>query len=161
LKVEAVNKLKLLTFSGFFALLILSSTLLVAEVLNYPFDTELEETRFNSLLGELRCPKCQNQALADSDAPIAQDLRQKVYDLLKDGKSDEEIRYYLVERYGEFISYRPALNTTTWVLWFGPVVLFFLSIGLAMRFVKLQKPLEVSQQEEGVETSKIKKGGES
>ena len=119
-----------------------------ADVYLYPFDNELQETRFQGLLGELRCPKCQNQSLADSDAEIAKDLRQKVYDLLIDGKSDGEIRNYLIVRYGDFISYRPPLTSTTLILWLGPLLLLLLSIGFAI--VKVMKnasaPVKNTQQ---------------
>jgi len=106
-----------------------------AEVINFPFETELEETRFQSLLMELRCPKCQNQSLAESDAPIAMDLRQKIYELIKEGKSDQEIREYLVARYGDFINYRPPLRANTIILWAGPVVLLLFSLILAFFLV--------------------------
>jgi len=105
---------------------------LVAEVFLYPFENEIQETRFQSLLGELRCPKCQNQSLADSDADIAKDLRQKVYDLLLDGKSDDEIRNYLINRYGDFITYRPPLKSSTALLWLGPLLLLLISILVAV-----------------------------
>jgi len=111
-----------------------------AELLNYPFANELQETRFQNLLGELRCPKCQNQSLADSDADIAKDLRQKIYDLLVDGKSDDEIRNYLIQRYGDFISYRPPLKSSTALLWLGPLILLLVSIGLAIVKVLPKSP---------------------
>lgn len=107
-----------------------------AEVLIYPFDHEIEEKRFHSLLGELRCPKCQNQSLADSDAPISEDLRQKVYALIKEGKSDQEIRQYLIERYGEFISYRPPFRGSTLLLWAGPAVILLLALLIAVYQVR-------------------------
>lgn len=114
------------------SVVLLLSVISFAEVMTYPFDNELQEIRFKSLLEELRCPKCQNQSLADSDADIAKDLRQKIYDLLLDGKSDEEIRNYLVERYGDFINYRPPLKSSTFLLWLGPLFLLCISIGLAI-----------------------------
>ena len=126
-------------------LLTLTSVFAVAEVMLYPFDNELEELRFHSLLGELRCPKCQNQSLADSDSPIAHDLREKVYALIQDGKSDQEIRDYLINRYGEFISYRPALKGTNWLLWLGPAVLLLFSLAMAFRMVLKANALQNSQ----------------
>lgn len=103
-----------------------------AEVMIYPFENEVQEIRFQSLLGELRCPKCQNQSLSDSDADIAKDLRQKIYDLLIDGKSDDEIRNYLIERYGDFITYRPPLKSSTFLLWVGPILLLLLAMSVAV-----------------------------
>lgn len=114
------------------ALIMFCSQYLFAEVFIYPFENEIQETRFQSLLGELRCPKCQNQSLADSDADIAKDLRQKVYDLLLDGKSDDEIRNYLIDRYGDFITYRPPLKSSTALLWLGPLLLLLISILIAV-----------------------------
>ena len=82
---------------------------------------------FRQLAEELRCPKCQNQNLADSNAMIAGDLRRELYSQVKDGKNSEEIVDFMVNRYGEFVLYRPALNDKTIALWYGPFVL----LGLA------------------------------
>lgn len=85
------------------------------------FENTLEETRFNALVSELRCVMCQNQSLADSNAQIAVDLRREVLALIRDGRSDSEIREFLVQRYGEFVLYRPQVGAKTWLLWFGPI----------------------------------------
>lgn len=98
----------------------------------YPFASAEEEARFERLTHELRCPKCQNQSIADSNAPIAQDLRQRTYELVSDGKSDDEIVAYLKERYGEFITYRPAFNVMTAALWAGPFVLLGGVLGVLL-----------------------------
>lgn len=96
----------------------------------YDFDSVQQEAQYRGLIEELRCPKCQNQNLAGSDAPIAQDLKQKTYDLVKDGRSDGEIRVYMQERYGDFISYKPPVRPSTWILWFfPPLLLIFLLVG--------------------------------
>lgn len=96
----------------------------------YDFDSVQQEAQYRGLIEELRCPKCQNQNLAGSDAPIAQDLKQKTYDLVKDGRSDGEIRAYMQERYGDFISYKPPVRPSTWILWFfPPLLLIVLLIG--------------------------------
>ena len=96
----------------------------------YDFDSVQQEAQYRGLIEELRCPKCQNQNLAGSDAPIAQDLKQKTYDLIKDGRSDGEIRAYMQERYGDFISYKPPVRPSTWILWFfPPLLLIILIIG--------------------------------
>lgn len=99
-----------------------------AAVDTFEFSSEQERDRFYAIGSELRCPKCQNQNIADSDAPIASDLRHEVFRLLEDGRSDEEIVDYMVARYGDFVRYKPALNRDTLVLWFGP--LFFLLVGM-------------------------------
>nr|WP_112218319.1 MULTISPECIES: cytochrome c-type biogenesis protein [Legionella] len=93
----------------------------------YPLDTERQEAQFNHLLKELRCLVCQNQDLADSHADLAKDLRQQVYVMVKDGKSDSEIINFLTDRYGDFILFNPPVKSITLVLWFGPAV--FLLIG--------------------------------
>ncbi|MBP2281431.1 cytochrome c-type biogenesis protein CcmH [Psychrobacter sp. PL19] len=96
----------------------------------YEFDSVQQEAQYRGMIEELRCPKCQNQNLAGSDAPIAQDLKQKTYDLIKDGRSDGEIRNYMQDRYGDFITYNPPVRPSTWILWFfPPLLLLFLIIG--------------------------------
>lgn len=96
----------------------------------YDFDSVQQEAQYRGLIEELRCPKCQNQNLAGSDAPIAQDLKQKTYDMIKDGRSDSEIRTYMQDRYGDFISYKPPVRPSTWILWFfPPLLLILLLIG--------------------------------
>jgi len=82
----------------------------------YDFDSPQQEAQYRGLIEEFRCPKCQNQNLAASDAPIAQDLKQKVYDLIKDRRSDAEIRVYMQERYGDFISYKPPMVFSTTII---------------------------------------------
>ncbi len=87
------------------------------------FRDRAEERRFHDLVAELRCVMCQNQSLADSNAQIAHDLRREVFDLMRAGRSDEEIREFLVARYGEFVLYRPRFGGHTWLLWLGPGLL--------------------------------------
>lgn len=107
-------------------LLLVLATQAWAAIDVYQFKTPEEEARFQSLISELRCPKCQNQNLAGSDAGIAHDLKTRTYQLMKEGKSDNEIRQYMIDRYGEFITYKPAVKSSTWLLWFGPFVLLVL-----------------------------------
>jgi cytochrome c-type biogenesis protein CcmH len=95
----------------------------VAAVDPMPFRDAAEEARFRALTAELRCVMCQNQSLADSSAPIARDLRREVFDLMREGRSDEEIKAFLVERYTDFVLYKPPLNDRTWWLWFAPVLI--------------------------------------
>ncbi|MEA5125642.1 cytochrome c-type biogenesis protein [Xanthomonas floridensis] len=85
-----------------------------------------EEARFHALTAELRCVQCQNQSLADSNAQIAQDLRREVLALMQQGRSDTQIRQFLVARYGEFVLYRPQVESRTWLLWFGPLLVLLL-----------------------------------
>ncbi|MBV0934548.1 cytochrome c-type biogenesis protein [Marinobacterium weihaiense] len=94
----------------------------------YEFSDEQKEERFQQLTNELRCPKCQNQNIADSDAPLAADLRREVHRMLEAGEPNESIIDFMVTRYGDFVLYRPRVNETTWLLWYGPFVL--LGIGI-------------------------------
>lgn len=108
----------------------------------YEFDSPEDETRYKALIEELRCPKCQNQNLAGSDAPIAQDLKQKTYQMIKDGRSDGEIRNYMFERYGDFISYKPPVRPSTWILWiFPPILLVVLLLGWLYKAKKGRRQL--------------------
>jgi len=86
------------------------------------FADTAEEKRFHALVSELRCVMCQNQSLADSNAQIAVDLRREVLELMRKGKTDAEIKDFLVARYGEFVLYRPQVESKTWLLWFGPAL---------------------------------------
>lgn len=104
-------------------LLALAAAPLHAAIDDYSFDTEQQAERFHTLIAELRCPKCLNSNLAGSDAPIAADLRAEIYSQVQEGRSDDEIIAYLQARYGDFILYRPPLNTGTALLWFGPLAL--------------------------------------
>ena len=87
------------------------------------FQSPAEETRFRALVSELRCVMCQNQSLADSNAQIAFDLRREVLALMREGRSDAEIKDFLVARYGEFVLYRPRLSPTTFLVWAAPFLL--------------------------------------
>jgi cytochrome c-type biogenesis protein CcmH len=91
------------------------------------FNNAAAEQQYQHLISELRCPKCQNQNIADSNAPLAQDLRQRVYDMTLAGHSRADISEHLISRYGEFISYRPRFKLTTLLLWLGPPVIFLLA----------------------------------
>ena len=132
------------------SVLVLLGMLLVAGAQASPVDTyefrdQVTEKRFNELNKVLRCPKCQNQNLADSNSPIAADLRRQVYNLLNEGKSDMEIMNYMVERYGDFVLYRPKMNTTTYALWFGPVILLLVGVDVIV-FLLRRKPQKQEKQ---------------
>ena len=87
------------------------------------FENQQQQDRFDKLTKELRCLVCQNQNLADSDAQLAHDLRREVHDLLLTGRNDEEIKQFLVDRYGDFVLYRPPVQTNTYLLWVAPLIL--------------------------------------
>lgn len=105
------------------------------KIILYSFDDPAKEKQFKELIQELRCPKCQNNNLADSNSPLAIDLKEIVYEKILAGESQEEIVTYLKERYGDFISYRPPLNPSTWFIWFGPFILVAIGTILIFRFV--------------------------
>ena len=94
-----------------------------AAIDTYEFANDAERDRFRELTKELRCPKCQNQDIADSNAPIATDLRREIFRMLGEGKDNQQIIDFMVDRYGDFVRYKPALTGKTAVLWFGPLAL--------------------------------------
>ena len=102
------------------------------------FTDQSEADRFHELTAELRCVKCQNQSLADSNAAIAQDLRHEVLALMRQDKSNVEVKEYLVDRYGEFVLYRPQMDRKTWLLWFGPVLILLGGAVVLVNVVRRQ-----------------------
>jgi len=114
-----------------------------AAIETYQFDSPEQEARFRQLGYELRCPKCQNQAIGDSDAEISGDLRAEVYRMLKEGATDAEIKDFMVARYGRYVLYNPPLDQQTLVLWFGPAGLLVLGgILVVLRIRQSKKALE-------------------
>jgi len=120
---------KLIIIFSFFIL----STSAFNEIV-YEFEDSLQEKRFYSLILEIRCPKCTSGSIASSDAPVSRDLKKKVYELVLAGSSDEEIKTYVSERFGNFSDYRPTLEGANYLLWFGPFI--FLALMLAIFFLK-------------------------
>ena len=117
--------------------LLFASTLAFAQVSDpapLRFRNPAEEQHFRALVTELRCVMCQNQSLADSNAMVAHDLRREVLGLMRQGKSDAQIKDYLVARYGEFVLYKPRIEERTWLLWFGPLALLVVG-GLVVTVV--------------------------
>ncbi len=110
-----------------------------AVIETYEFsDPQLQE-RYQDLSEELRCPKCQNQNIADSNAPIAQDLRKQLYQQLEEGATDEEILEYMVARYGEFVRYRPKFTGATAVLWLAPALLLLLGVVIVVMTLRKRR----------------------
>ena len=114
---------------------VIISISLSAEILVYPFTDQVKEQRFNKLITELRCPKCQNNNLADSNALQAVDLKDIIYEKINAGETNEEIIEYLTDRYGDFINYRPPVKPSTWLIWFGPFVFLFMGGFFIYKFV--------------------------
>ena len=100
------------------------------------FRDAAEETRFHDLAAELRCVMCQNQSLADSNALIALELRREVLDLIRAGKSDAQVKDHLVQRYGEFVLYKPRVEGRTWLLWLGPALILLAGAALVVALVR-------------------------
>ena len=103
------------------------------------FENPAQEERYNNLIKELRCLVCQNQTLADSDADLAKDLRGKAYEMVRAGGTDQDIVDYMVDRYGEFVLYRPTLNASTILLWVGPFVILVVCLVLLVRIARRRK----------------------
>ncbi|WP_189452907.1 cytochrome c-type biogenesis protein [Cognatilysobacter bugurensis] len=142
---EARLRARTFACAVFFSVLCaLLPTLVFAQPVTDPaplqFQSELEARRFHSLVAELRCVMCQNQSLADSNAQIAVDLRREVLELIRADRSDSEIRDYLVQRYGEFVLYRPRVGAATWLLWFGPAVLLIGGALVVVGLVRRRAP---------------------
>lgn len=123
----------------------------VAEVEVRDFDSASERERYRALIEELRCPQCQNQNLAASDAPIAQDLRAEVLRLLREGRSDGEIVDHLVARYGDFVRYRPAWQPSTYLLWIAPGLLLVIAAGVWLWVLRRQRGQDKQGAELGAE----------
>jgi cytochrome c-type biogenesis protein CcmH len=119
-----------------------------ARVEVHTFDSPEQEERYNTLIAELRCLVCQNQNLADSNAELAVDLRRKTYEMVRQDKSEKEIASYMVDRYGEFVLYRPPLNSNTLLLWGGPFVILLIGVSLLIRTIRRRRAETVAQVDE-------------
>jgi cytochrome c-type biogenesis protein CcmH len=117
---------------GILFLILLLPTLAFSAIESREFDNPQYEARYFDLIAKLRCLVCQNQNLADSNADLARDLRDRTYNMLHDGKSDKEITDFMVERYGQFVLYEPPFNMHTLLLWLAPVLLS--AVGVAVFF---------------------------
>ncbi|MGE4649097.1 MAG: cytochrome c-type biogenesis protein [Arenicellales bacterium] len=109
----------------------------LAAIESLEFETAGEESRYQKMIGQLRCLVCQNQNLADSNADLAKDLRAKTYQMIRSGASDTEIVDFMVTRYGDFVLYRPPLRGRTILLWGAPLI--FLLIALTVFFYTLRR----------------------
>ena len=102
----------------------------------YEFDTPQQEEAFKELTFELRCLVCQNQNIADSNADLAKDLRTEIHKMLSEGSDKKQVVNFMVERYGDFVLYRPPVNTSTALLWFGPFIIGVIGLFLLIRFIR-------------------------
>lgn len=132
--------------------IILITTLLISHMIlstcyavedNFAFDTPEQRAQFLSLTSELRCPMCQNQNIADSDAMIAHDMRRKVYNLLKEGKSEQQVIDYMKARYGDFVHYKPPVTFATLWLWVAPVLFIIFALLFVVRQKSKAEPQDI------------------
>ena len=100
----------------------------------YEFDNQEDELRFNNLIKEIRCPKCTSGSLSSSNAPISEDLKLKIVEMIKDGKSDSDIKQYVSDRFGKESLYDPEFTQQTYILWFGPLI--FIVIAFIIFFFR-------------------------
>ncbi len=121
-----------------FVALSFSLSVAAAPIETFKFDSPETEKIFHKLSEELRCLVCQNQNVAESNADLAKDLRLEIYTMLSDGKTEEEIVAFMVDRYGDYVLYRPPFKPMTWLLWFGPGIAFFIGLIYVVRFMKAQ-----------------------
>ncbi len=133
---------------GQIASLLMTGCLLVAPAFAadtpFEFSDAAQERRYHALLEELRCLVCQNQSLEDSHAELAQDLRAEVHDMISAGRSDREILDFMVQRYGDFVLYRPPVQDNTWLLWFGPFLLLVVAVVTAVRHARSRRAAEAA-----------------
>ena len=122
----------------------------LAVIETYEFSSPELELRYHQLSQELRCPKCQNQNIADSNAPIARDLRVVLYEQLEQGATDDEILAFMVARYGEFVRYRPGVDRNTILLWAAPGLLLILgAVGLLFHLrQRRDHPSDLTEEEQ-------------
>jgi len=128
-----MNKLNL-----FFLLLILNIPIYAIDKNPINLDNAEQEARYQKLTNELRCVVCQNQSVADSNAELAQDVRNLVRNKISEGQTNQQINDFLVERYGDFVLYNPPLTEKTYILWLGPFVLMLFAFIILMYFIRRQ-----------------------
>ncbi|TAL72493.1 MAG: cytochrome c-type biogenesis protein CcmH [Rhodanobacter sp.] len=116
-----------------------------------PFQNHAQEVRFQHLTKQLRCLVCQNENLADSNADLARDLRLEVFQLMQQGKTDAQIKAYLVARYGDFVLYQPPLKPGTWLLWFGPAAI--LLAGGVVVVIAIRRRRRLADNHQGAATA--------
>jgi len=135
---------KTITLSVLTLLIVLSAFSVSAVEDKFSFDTPAQRESFLKLTAELRCPMCQNQNIADSDAMIAHDMRRKVYALLKQGKTEQEVIDFMKSRYGDFVHYQPPVTAATLWLWAGPVLFIFIALIVVVRRKSVTPPEDMA-----------------
>ncbi len=105
----------------------------------YPFESNTQKNQFSKLTQEVRCLVCQNQAISDSNAPFAADLRSEIYHLIIQKKTNDEIKQHLTRRYGEYVLLEPSVVKQTWILWASPLLLLLVGVIVLSRTVRKSK----------------------
>jgi cytochrome c-type biogenesis protein CcmH len=118
-------------------------------------DDPVTEQRLISISEEMRCLVCQNESLAGSRSDLANDLRREIRALIKEGKSDEQIRNFMVERYGDFVLYRPPVKPITWLLWIGPFVILLIGVGFLFSYLRRRNANVAAKELTAEENQKI------
>jgi cytochrome c-type biogenesis protein CcmH len=123
-------------FLSVFSIILLlqaAPVLQAAPIETYTFESPEQEETFYKLSDELRCLVCQNQNIAESNADLAKDLRREIYNMINEGQSEEQIIDFMVQRYGDYVLYRPPMKPLTWLLWFGPAIVFLFGVYYAIK----------------------------
>lgn len=141
---HSLASLKAIVLSVLALLFVLSAFSVSAAEDKFSFDTPAQRESFLKLTAELRCPMCQNQNIADSDAMIAHDMRRKVYALLKQGKTEQEVIDFMKSRYGDFVHYQPPVTAATLWLWAGPVLFIFIAFIVVVRRKSVTPPKDMA-----------------
>jgi len=126
-------------------LLLLFSLRAFSVIETYEFESEVDHVRYQHFIEELRCPKCQNQNLEGSNSPIAADLRRELYRLISEGKSDTEISGFMLDRYGDFIFYRPRLTSETLILWLAPAIFLLFGVIAVVLIIRRRRAASVRE----------------
>ena len=145
-----------MTRAWLFALLLAVGPSAQATIETYTFETPAQEQAYTHLIDELRCLVCQNQNLADSNAELAQDLRRKTYEMVKAGKSSQEIVDYMVQRYGDFVLYRPPLKGTTVALWAGPFLILAIGVAVLIRVITRRRN-DTAETDDAAELARVER----
>jgi cytochrome c-type biogenesis protein CcmH len=114
-------------------LLLFSQSAFSNTLAEFKFDDPKQDEAFRSVIGQMRCLVCQNESLAASNADLAQDLRKEIYEMMKSGKSKDDVIKFMVARYGDFVLYKPPVKLSTYPIWFGPLLIFLIGGGVLLR----------------------------
>lgn len=134
----------------FLSLLLMPLLASASNIEAYRFDEPEKEARYHKLISELRCVVCVSQNIADSNAELAQDMRRHTYEMVQGGSSEDEVVNFMVQRYGDFVLYRPRLQSSTLLLWVGPFVIFVVGVvvlGLFIRRRNREPEVELTSEE--------------